>query len=80
MQFVAVDDDVTLTGKLEMTGINNIVDPLADLDFFRKAIVRQFSKPREYSLKASYSFRLKDNQGEKTIQGDANYRYIYINP
>ena len=80
VQLVAVDDDVSLTGKLEMTGINNIVDPLADLDFFRKAIVRQFSKPRDYSLKAAYSFLLKDSQGEQTIQGVSTYRYIYINP
>jgi hypothetical protein len=80
VQLAAVDDSATLTGKLEMTGINAVVDPIADLDFFRKAIVRQFSKPRDYSIKATYSFHFKDNQGEQTIQGAATYRYIYINP
>jgi Svf1-like. len=80
VQLAAVDDNVSLTGKLEMTGINSVVDPLADLDFFRKAIVRRFSKPREYSIKAAYSFHLKDNQGEQTIEGASTFRYIYINP
>jgi hypothetical protein len=76
----AVDGTTTLVGSFVMKGIREIKDPLADLDFFRKSIVQQFSKPKEYYIQCSFTFDVKNGSEKQTLEGEGTYRFMYINP
>jgi hypothetical protein len=80
VRLVAADGGNTLTGTLLMTGVKEIRDPTANLDGVRRAIVQQFSKPRDYSLACSYQFQLKQAGQVKELKGEGIYRFVFVNP
>jgi hypothetical protein len=80
VRIMAVDSDNTIQGTLTMTSIKDIQDPLSDLDFFRKAIVSRFTKPRDYYIGCNYTFNIKDSKGSHALQGESFFRYTYVNP
>jgi hypothetical protein len=80
VRLVAADGENTLTGTLRMTGVKEIRDPTANLDGVRRAIVQQFSKPRDYSLTCSYQFQLKQAGQVKELKGEGVYRFVFVNP
>lgn len=80
VRFVAADGSTSMTGTMVMNKIKEVNDPLADLDFFRRAIARNFSKPRDYVLSCNYSFKIKNAQGERSLDGEDIYRFVFVNP
>jgi hypothetical protein len=80
IRFAAVDGDSQMTGVLVMKKIEKTVDPLAEMGAIKRAVVRRYTKPREYHISCTYKFNLKVKDGSRTIQGDDKYRFIYVNP
>jgi len=80
VRFVAVDGKNQLVGVLTMQKILKVVDPTADIGSLKRAVVRRFSKPKEYHIGCKYKFNLKTEQGSRIIEGENKYRFAYVNP
>jgi hypothetical protein len=81
VRMAAIDEGGTsVTGMLLMKDIREIQDPSSNLDGVLKAIVRRFSKPRDYYINCTYTFKIKKGAEERTIQGEGFFRFTYVNP
>jgi hypothetical protein len=80
VKIVAVDGKTQVTGILLMKKIKEIRDPTADLDVISRTIVRRFTQPKDYYIACSYKIRIKTEAGDRTIDDEGTYRFVYVNP
>jgi len=80
VRIVAVDGNRQLVGVLLMKDIMKVVDPTEDLGAVKRAVVRRFSKPKDYHINCTYKLTVKTAEGNRLIQGDGYYRFVYVNP
>jgi hypothetical protein len=80
VRIAAIDGQTHLTGTLLMKDISKIKDPTAKLGSISRAIVRRFTKPRDYYINCSYKFRIKSKDKDVTIEDVGTYRFMYVNP
>jgi hypothetical protein len=80
VKFAAVDGKNVMTGVLLMKDIKKIVDPTADMGAVKRAVVRRYTKPKDYHINCKYKFALKTGEDSRIIEGDDKFRFTYVNP
>lgn len=80
VRVVAVDGDTQLIGVLTMKGLKKVVDFTDRLNPVSRAIVRRFTKPRDYHINCSFHFKVGTKENTREIKGEGVYRFFYINP
>lgn len=80
VRLAARDGDSQLTGVIMMKSIEKSKDFTEKLDAVSRAIVRRYTKPREYHVACTYDFKVKTGEHERRFKGDHKFRYMYINP
>jgi len=80
VRLVAADGDARLQGILTMTGLEKIDDPTANLSAVKRAVVRRFTKPRDYYLNCRYEFTIEKGGEKHQLTGDGVYRFMHVNP
>ena len=80
VRIVAVDGKNQIVGVMTMQKLLKVVDPTADMNAVKRAVVRRFSKPKEYHIGCKYKFNLKTEAGSRIIEGEDKYRFAFVNP
>ncbi len=80
VRFSASDGPNHLNGSLRMESIREVGDPFKDLGALKRAFLRQFVKPKDYSINCLYDLKLNIAGEMKTYQGKSTFQFFYINP
>jgi hypothetical protein len=80
VRIAAVGGDAQMTGTMIMKDIKKITDPTADMGALKRAIVRKYTKPKDYHMSCTFKFRIKTKDDDRTIEGEGVYRFVYVNP
>jgi hypothetical protein len=80
VRIIAADGKTQIIGVLMMKKIRSVDDPTKDLDAISRAVVRRFTKPREYKIDCTYEFKIKTEKEERRVKGEGTYKYVYVNP
>lgn len=81
VRFAAAGAGGQLLGTLRMTGLKEVRDPLASLGAIKRAIVRRYTKPRDYYINAKLKLRLLLAGGSpRDLELPATFRFYYVNP
>jgi len=81
VRFAAAGAGGQLLGTLRMTGLKEVRDPLARLGAIKRAIVRRYTKPRDYYINANLKLKLLlAGAPPRDVQHPVTFRYYYVNP
>ena len=80
VRFSASDGQNHLNGTLRMESIKEVGDPLKDLGTLKRAFIRQFIKPKDYSINCLYEMKLNTAGQVQTFQGKSTFQFFYVNP
>jgi predicted secreted hydrolase len=80
VRFAAVDGKNQMAGVLTMEKLLKAVDPTEEMGAVKRALYRQYSKPKTYHIGCKYKFNLKTGEGSRIIEGEGKYRFMYVNP
>jgi hypothetical protein len=80
VRIAAVDGKTYFTGTLLMKKIQRVRDFTADMGAVKRAVVRRYTKPKDYFIDCQYKFRIKSDQEDRVLQGTGTYRFVYVNP
>ena len=81
VRFVAVEGSTHVTGSMLMTKRKETRDPLAQLGMIKRAIVKRYTKPRDYYISCQVKLRIRDKgKQDRLLEEAGTYRFYYVNP
>ncbi|MBW1809314.1 MAG: hypothetical protein JRJ87_14050 [Deltaproteobacteria bacterium] len=81
VRFVAVEGSTHVTGSMVMTKLKETRDPLAQLGMIKRAIVKRYTKPRDYYISSNVKLRIRaKDQQDRLLEDAGTYRFYYVNP
>lgn len=80
VRLAAVDGENQMAGVMLMENIKSVSDPTADMGAVKRAIIRRYTKPKDYHVNCTYKLTLRTKDGDRRFEGKGVYRFFYVNP
>jgi hydroxyneurosporene synthase CrtC len=81
VRLAAVEGTTQATGSMVMTKLKETRDPLAQLGIIKRAIVKRYTKPRDYYISCNVKLRIRSKDKEdRLLEDTGTYRFYYVNP